>query len=96
MEDKSVLLSVPCPDDLPKPWFSPSWLMIPNTQRDNDDVGREGTESISANNSGGAKAMEKSSLAIWPIRTRTNINNDDEKEVIEEARHWDMIMIMTI
>ncbi|KAI3917498.1 hypothetical protein MKW92_003160, partial [Papaver armeniacum] len=50
LEDKSVMLSLPCPD-LPKPWFSPNWLMIPTTlSRENDDRQR-GTESLSGNNS---------------------------------------------
>ncbi|RZC91101.1 hypothetical protein C5167_028931 [Papaver somniferum] len=32
LENKSIMLSLPCPD-LPKPWFPPEWLMIPSTFR---------------------------------------------------------------
>ncbi|RZC43962.1 hypothetical protein C5167_036911 [Papaver somniferum] len=35
LEDKTFMLSMPCPD-LPKPWFSPNWLMIPTTLWDDD------------------------------------------------------------
>ncbi|XP_026439809.1 uncharacterized protein LOC113338645 isoform X2 [Papaver somniferum] len=43
LENKSIMLSLPCPD-LPKPWFPPEWLMIPSTFRV-DDKGR-GTNRI--------------------------------------------------
>ncbi|KAI3907185.1 hypothetical protein MKW92_012227, partial [Papaver armeniacum] len=88
LDDKAVMLSLPCPD-LPKPWFSPNWLMIPTTLCRNADDQRRGTEPMSGNNSdrgNNTKAIAKSSLAISPIRTRTSISNDDEKEDIEIAR----------
>lgn len=74
LEDKTFMLSMPCPD-LPKPWFSPNWLMIPTTLCRDDD-------------SSNTKVIENSSLAISPIRPRTSINNDDDEKEddIEEAR----------
>ncbi|KAI3840333.1 hypothetical protein MKW92_008809, partial [Papaver armeniacum] len=35
LEDDSILLSLPCPD-LPRPWYSPEWLMISATPRFGD------------------------------------------------------------
>ncbi|XP_026450464.1 uncharacterized protein LOC113350531 isoform X2 [Papaver somniferum] len=84
LEDKTVMLSLPCPD-LPKPWFSPNWLMIPSTICKDDDDRRSGTEPVSGNNSDGGnstKAIEKPSLEISPIRR----NNDTE-----EARPLDIL-----
>ncbi|RZC52917.1 hypothetical protein C5167_021344, partial [Papaver somniferum] len=49
LEDKTIMLSQPCPD-LPKPWFSPNWLMIPTTFW-NADARRGGTESMPGSNS---------------------------------------------
>ncbi|XP_026450469.1 F-box/kelch-repeat protein At1g57790-like isoform X2 [Papaver somniferum] len=92
LEDKTVMLSLPCPD-LPKPWFSPNWLMIPATIWNNEDRQR-GTEFMSGNNSDGGnniKAMEKLSLEISTIRTVTSINSDAEKEDIEVVMPWDRL-----
>ncbi|XP_026450460.1 uncharacterized protein LOC113350527 isoform X2 [Papaver somniferum] len=89
LEDKSVMLSLPCPE-LPKPWFPPNWLMIPTTLRDDDDR-RRATDSMSGNGSNNTKAVEKSSVAKKTISRRTIMNNDDEKEDIKEVKGWDRL-----
>ncbi|KAI3949251.1 hypothetical protein MKW92_030572, partial [Papaver armeniacum] len=37
VDDKSLFLSLPCPD-LPSPWFSSNWVMIPSTLRSADSI----------------------------------------------------------
>ncbi|KAI3849668.1 hypothetical protein MKW98_026582 [Papaver atlanticum] len=78
LEDKSIMLSLPCPD-LPEPWFPPEWLMIPTTFRV-QDRGR-GTECVLDNNCDGGNSMKE-------MDKGTSINNDDEEKDIEEARPW--------
>ncbi|KAI3849663.1 hypothetical protein MKW98_026577 [Papaver atlanticum] len=79
LEDKSLLLSLPCPD-LPQPWLSPEWLMISTTFSRVDDK-RRGTECGLGNNGDGGNSMKK-------MEKRTSINTTDEMKDTEEARPW--------
>ncbi|KAI3953412.1 hypothetical protein MKW92_034446, partial [Papaver armeniacum] len=54
--------------------------------RDNNDK-RRGTKSMQGNNSDGGG----NTTAVSPTRTRTNRDNDDEKEDFEQARLWDIL-----
>ncbi|XP_026412744.1 uncharacterized protein LOC113308499 isoform X2 [Papaver somniferum] len=78
LEDKSILLSLPCPN-LPQPWLSAEWLMITTTFRVDDK--RRRTECVLGNNGDGGTSMKKMEKGI-------SINTGDEKKDIEEARPW--------
>ncbi|KAI3881153.1 hypothetical protein MKW92_039284, partial [Papaver armeniacum] len=76
LEDRSILLSLPCPD-LPTPWFQPEWMMITTTPRVDDK--RQTTGCIL----GKVKQMDK------VMKVTENIAGlawDDVKDDIEEAR----------
>ncbi|KAI3877676.1 hypothetical protein MKW98_020157 [Papaver atlanticum] len=78
LEDKSIMLSLPCPD-LPNPWFSPNWLMIPTTLR----VGgrRRVTEDMLCNKDDGSQVLKA-------VENRIDLKNDDKKLDYQDARHW--------
>ncbi|KAI3838222.1 hypothetical protein MKW92_028069, partial [Papaver armeniacum] len=73
LEDRSILLSLPCPD-LPKPWFQPEWLLITAPPRVNDK--RESADC----NLGMAEHMEK---VIKVTENITSVAWDTAKEDIE-------------
>ncbi|XP_026413648.1 F-box/kelch-repeat protein At1g57790-like isoform X2 [Papaver somniferum] len=78
LEGKSIMLSVPCPD-LPQPWLSPEWIMIPTTFRVGDK--RRGTECVFGNSGDRGDSMKE-------MEKGANLNTDEEKKDIEEARPW--------
>ncbi|OVA01299.1 Protein of unknown function DUF295 [Macleaya cordata] len=73
LEDNTITMSLPCPN-LPRPWLSPDWLIMPMTARVVD--GRRRTEDMLGKG-------EEEGIVIEAEENKTSIN-DDEKE--EEAQ----------
>ncbi|XP_026379851.1 uncharacterized protein LOC113274672 [Papaver somniferum] len=78
LEDESVSVSLPCPD-VPTPWLSPTWLMIPTYSRDDDSR-------ITTDLTLGSLKYEDVEKVIKATENKTStVDEDDDKEDIKEA-----------
>ncbi|KAI3830592.1 hypothetical protein MKW92_030573, partial [Papaver armeniacum] len=74
VDDKSLLLSLPCPD-VPSPWFSSSWVMIPITSRNLDSI-QKALEFKKDEEDSSMKAEE------------SNPNNKNEVDDLRQTSAW--------